>query len=716
MPDIKITDSVSATADLQFNDTSALAKAGLKQIISHTNPFVAALNTPVDKSGLKEATYGAKFSSPAQLIANAAKLTINADACGSLKTYPPAAKKLFGDDFTPEVPIAADEYWMSMEVDTSLSGKVAATIDGVGIALEGATSATFTTYTLFKGQLPSLKDAITAALNNYSVDYNVAVLRNQPVGTVNVSDLSGSVKLSGSYSVPISVNALASAKLPFDQTFALQPDVTLKLTGEIKLTGQFVVRSHRVSANELRLGVYKKMGSSFKATFTASAGIGANVAGKELISTFVGAVFKQPDISQLGISGKSATALNDALRDCVDHSFSVSLNAICSASTTDEAAVTYSVDLSTGDNAKTDEALASALRGDWSALAALPNAKSLRDITRDTETSERKLIINLLGLYNAETVDQFTKTCTILHDGAGNVVVTDKVTASHLAAAAEPFRADPDKLRSALSEGFLATVTYVAGGSAGTPHIGDVKATQTYFSFEDDVSRTEMRQHIMLGQVLNLIPPGSWDAIIAAHNSFGHVRVEASANYDSTSAMKLFFKDPDQKSARTLPEFETIGRQVLAALIDPESPNGSDRIRILKDDATWAAMDDKGAVATFNTIDGLKNLNPNALAVVGSDWTDVTWWADAMSKVTPKLSLVLSALKATTAADPTADRKFMKARRNLEAAIGQVTRNSRAAFAGGWGVAVMETVCQFAAPLTMDITADNNIVKHYQST
>ncbi len=126
-------------------------------------------------------------------------------------------------------------------------------------------------------------------------------------------------------------------------------------------------------------------------------------------------------------------------------------------------------------------------------------------------------------------------------------------------------------------------------------------------------------------------------------------------------------------------------------------------------------MDEKGAVGAFNTIDNLKTLGPNELADVGVDWTDITWWADAMSKVAPKLSAVLSALKSTTAADPTTDKNFMKKRKDLEAVLGQVTRNSRAAFAGGWGVAVMETVSQFAAPVTMDISADGNIKQHYES-
>ena len=47
-----------------------------------------------------------------------------------------------------------------------------------------------------------------------------------------------------------------------------------------------------------------------------------------------------------------------ALEDCVDHSLSLSLNAACSAAITDEAAVAYSINLSSGDQGKTDAALA----------------------------------------------------------------------------------------------------------------------------------------------------------------------------------------------------------------------------------------------------------------------------------------------------------------------------------------------------------------------
>ncbi len=74
--------------------------------------------------------------------------------------------------------------------------------------------------------------------------------------------------------------------------------------------------------------------------------------------------------------------------------------------------------------------------------------------------------------------------------------------------------------------------------------------------------------------------------------------------------MKLFFKDPGRQMPWSHQELEKIGRQVMVALVDPTEPTGPARIAVLKNDAIWAAMDDKGAVTSFGTIDGLQRLKP----------------------------------------------------------------------------------------------------------
>ena len=393
------------------------------------------------------------------------------------------------------------------------------------------------------------------------------------------------------------------------------------------------------------------------------------------------------------------------------------MNASCSASFTDEAAVVYSINLGSGDQQKTNAAIAAALGGNWTQLAALPNASPLRNVVQDTDQFQHKIVINLLGIYNAETVDTFVKSCTVLHNPDGQVVVTDKGTATHISVASAPLLADTGKLRSALSEASIATISYVAGGAGAAPGIKmkDLSMTQTYLRFGDKMSRRDMLQQIALGEALKLIAGKTGDSILASRPVFNHAKITASASYDSNAAMKLFFSDASRRSPRSRADLTRMGRQVMLCFVDPSDPSGPARIRVLKDDALWTAMDNTDAVAEFGTIPGLSKLGANELADVGADWSDVTWWAGAMSKVAPKLRDMLAALEQSTTKDPTADQNFMKKRDKLASVLGKVAQNARAAFAGGWGIAVMEAVSGFAAPVTLDISADGNIKQHYAS-
>ena len=138
--------------------------------------------------------------------------------------------------------------------------------------------------------------------------------------------------------------------------------------------------------------------------------------------------------------------------------------------------------------------------------------------------------------------------------------------------------------------------------------------------------------------------------------------------------MKLFFQDPVQQTPWSHQELERIGRQVLAKFLDPNDPNDATaraRLNALQDDGIWAAMDSTGNVNAFGSIGGLQKLSPNELSDVSVDWTDITWWADAMTNVAPKLGAVLSALKNSTANDPTTDPSFMKKRAGLRLLSGK---------------------------------------------
>lgn len=720
MPDIPITDSIDATINVHLRDDAPLAKSKLSQLKFQTPDLIRNADTPIDQIELKDATFGAKFGLPSMLIANAAKLTVKIAESGEIAVFTSRDKTLFaGDGFAPSIPIGADECWIKFGLNTVLEGKIQTQIDGFGMAIANTAELSFATYTVLKvaaGRFPSLREALETALDNFSIACSASTTRMQPSGTVNVTETSGAVTFSGSYSLPLSVNALAAADLPFNYKIKIAPEAGLQLTGSIKLSGDLITRSHRVSKDELQLGIYKKKGSTFEAAFTAAAGLGADIRKTDLLATVLHAVLPGPKVDASVISQDTAADLNKVLKDSIDRSLSISLNADCSAAFTDEAAVVYSVSLADQDLTQTDAAIALALHGDWTALDSVRTATAQRNVIKNTSETKHKLAINLLGIYNAETVSDFVSSCTILHDyERGRVTITDRSRASRISVSSVVYGADAEKLRSAIAEAFLATVTYTAttSGAAAAKTNPDLRVSQDYFEYQNKMSRQEMLANVLLGVALKLIDPGAWDALLAATPVFLHARVSATAEYDGNSAMRLFFADVNKRVARSRDDLERIGRQMMALLIAPDDDISRARISVLNNDAIWAEMDKNGNPSQFQFIAGLDRLGTNALNDVCADWTDVTWWAKAMTDIPPKLSGVIAAIERSATSDLATDRDFMKARQDLADALKHVTERSHAAFAKGWGLAVMSALSGGGSKLSMDITANGKMQRYF---
>ena len=706
MATINITDKTGLTADLALRDDSPFAKAQGNTMVLPAASLVGDFTSPVDQIHFSRGAFGATFTEPSLLVGGA-DFSLSAGASGALSVVRAADQTLFPDDgVSPTIPIAAGECWIGVEIDGTLGGAISAAVDGFGVGASASGSLELATYTLVKakgGSFPPLKDCITTALQNYSPALSAAALREQKPGTVNSAGIGGTVTFSGSYSLPVSVHALASANLPFNYNIEVTPAPTVEISGKISVAGDFVVRSHKVSDSELWMGIYKKKGTTLSAAVTAKAGMQVNVDGRDLLETILGAAFGGAQAEKSGIPPADAAVFDTVLRESLDRSVSIALNLACAASQTHEAAALYSIDLAGGDTGQTNAALTAALRGDWTLLDQLPNARALRNVVKATHEFQHKTIVNLLGVYNAESVADFVSTCTILHDENGAVVITDKTTASRIATVQIPYAADADKLRSALADAFLATVTYSAASQGRLK--ATISASQSYFLYDRKLTRQEMTDAILLGSQLGLLKAADWSQTLAASSSFAHARVSVTAEYDGAAAMRLFFADPAKRSTRNQSDFERIGRATMLALIDPADPAGRVRRNALANDQTWAAMDSTGAVASFRTIPGLTALSPTEIAVVGADWIDVRWWADSMVQISSQLAQLISAIEASAAADPSTDLSFMKSREQVAASLAAVTRRAHAAFVGGWGLAVMAALSG-SAHLTMDISWD----------
>ena len=67
MPDIRINDAITATADLKIKDDAPLAKAGLANLNFSAFPLVGDLDKRVDQCSFKSAAFGVKINSPGEI-------------------------------------------------------------------------------------------------------------------------------------------------------------------------------------------------------------------------------------------------------------------------------------------------------------------------------------------------------------------------------------------------------------------------------------------------------------------------------------------------------------------------------------------------------------------------------------------------------------------------------------------------------------------------
>ena len=282
MADIQITDGFGLSADLRIRDDSPLAKAGLTKIVATAKELLADFDKPIDEADERAVALGGSFTSPNLLSSDVSTLTAGVGINGELTIFKPADKLLFADEgFSPIIPISQNQAWLGVEFDFSAIAKAGVASGGLGISFEGTAKFTCASYTLFSAAapsaLPSLRNACLAGFETFSLVTSAADLRKQLPNTVAVSELTGSATIGVSFEQPFTLNPLASANLPFNESASIQPAVTLQLAPSLEISGDLLLRSWKVSDNILRLGVYKKRGSVLSVDFTAGASVGGDI-------------------------------------------------------------------------------------------------------------------------------------------------------------------------------------------------------------------------------------------------------------------------------------------------------------------------------------------------------------------------------------------------------------------------------------------------------
>ena len=677
MPKITIQD-FTGSADLDLADTSPLSDQKLN-ILQTSQAIVAALPKPVTDSTFGDAKCGAAFEK-STIPFEGNTVDIKAGVNSALSVCRAADSPLFGEDDYDPVEIKNNECWIGFEVDALLDASIAVPLpQGFGLTFEASATSAFSTFKLIvdaDAPRTTLQQGLSEALSAFEIIATPAQAIDIPSGVISICDLSGTLTVGGSWSLPLAVNqlSLAAVNLPFNASVAVQPAMTVKVGGSVSITGEFAIRFRRVAADLIRVGVYKKAGTTLSACFTASAGLGANVGDTDLISAFFSAVF--PTVDTSGLSKEDTATFQDVLKDSLDHSLSISLNAACSAAATDEAAMVFEVDSTAGDPVSTQEALGSALKGDWTKLAALTNVKPIRNVITETIEHKFSLSINLLGLYNYRSISEFLQSMKVVkNEEDGTVVITDTGTAKRITTASTPLAAKPDQLRVVLFESFLATATYKAL-TAGVGFGVTFNARQDVLIYKNSTGYRDAWKQLGAGVILGVMPETMRDQMAAAGPKVHHARIAANCEYDNDDVMRFFFSDIQNLTPRRPDDLKLLGRTVLASLLDPLDSVDEARREHLLNQSLWDAMDENPA-----------QIPPSFMP----DWVDVTEWGKAVAGVAPLLAETITYGK-TVHGDPTMDEEFMEKRRKVLSAINGVLHNTNAAFDHMFPICVMASL------------------------
>lgn len=725
MSDVSITDQVQLTGSVQVADGSSLAHANLKSLRFSNLPVISDFDKPIDRFSFDNVEVGIGFDNPvlaaSKLVDDTAQLAISEGVAATFSICTPKQKCLFDDDqFAPALQIKTGECWAGFSIATTLRESVGTSLSGVGVTVANGSTVRFGTYLHFPkagSAIPSFKDGLSNLLASYSVPYTPEKLRATPLGMAHIAETSGVVSLGVAYSAPFETNPLATLGLPFNLSLGVQPRAQASVKGSIALAGSFILRTYFESPGKLIVGLYKQKKTTLTASFSASAGVGVDIAKIDILAQVLNAIVPSADLNNLHLDETQKADLSEALKGCVDQSISIALNASCSASETDEAAVIYELDLNIPDLRRTDIAISAAQRGDWSLFDTLPNARLLRNIVRELHDRNHKLSINLLGLYNAASITDYLTSTTVVHDENGQIAMVDKAAVKTISAGTTPYAAKSDKLRSMLAQSFVATIAY--GATAGKIGITSFTVQQSLLEYRAEANCSDLTRQVLLARAVGLPLASEWDAVLKSSSMFNRNKFYLDAGYDSESVMHLFYQDVDKRTPYSAATLDRVGRDTKIALLDPSAANSVQRRLALSNDGIWNAMTASGNVATFKSISGLAKLDPTAIAAISADFLDIRWWSDALQSLTPRLTAVLAAADRSKSPNPLIDSAFIAAHKNLETALSHLTSKTQGAYGDGWGLAVMVRLAASTAPtaqipvVQMDI-GWNQKFEHYQ--
>ena len=698
MTTIKLTDGFGLVIDAIPSPSSIFSKylKNPSAIVGMLHDLKDIKDVQVGQDPFQAQSVGVAFDHSISLGTSGIELTIDPELLGTI-----AIKKgdsLFdpsSDPFGDKITIPANQAYVSAALEAKLDVGLSGGGGDLQFGFTAGTDVVFTNYQLF-----ALTDKITTALQTviqtFTVPADLQDVESMIPGNIATVEGTGSLKFSAKANLLTAVNPLAALGTSVVQgPLTIKDGASLVVGATYTLTGAYQLRIQRLAGSKFRLGFEKKRGSELDVSVSADFGASATVDGFDIVQTLLGAISSDPvpnkdTFQQAGLTADQIASIAAAVKAGIERSLQLSitgeLDLLGSAST----AFSYEIDLIALDD-QGRQAIHNAFDGDLSLLEqiSMNGIKPLKSIFSSLRQGKQILKVNLLGIFNYASVSTLFQKGTIIVDHeSGDITITDQAGADRIQFTSNNFAKDSAKLRRVLAESFLMTVTY---RTSGTVRVGPtLTTTQSFFELHQQTNLQNIKDYLNIARTMNLLSTPDLDSkltYVAGIGSFGRSTVNVNSNYSDSLSKSLFIDTSG--NARTVSEYERIGRYALASLLPAGDPLNDARRLSLADDKIWSAMRSSGQANDFGGLFNNYAFNSNQLADIGSDYTLIVWWSGAMHDMAMALASLLGYMAQHPQWDPQ-DNAFKRLRSGLDKTMAEVSKTTKQQFAEPWGLLAMD--------------------------
>jgi hypothetical protein len=550
---------------------------------------------------------------------------------------------------------------------------------------------------------PTLGAATGQTLSGFVIPADIADL--QLLGPNDVCTVSGtgSLKVSGGFTISVAPNPLASVDLPLNAgRVQVKAGLMAGITASFAISGAYQVRARRTSPEAIELSVYKKQGTMLTTDLSVSGGVSVNVGDTDLLTALLGAISTDPNddatkklFADGGLSKEEIATLTSAIKDSLDHCLQASVDAALSQLTDDQAAFQYEIRPAQLDPTAR-ATVQRALEGDFSLLTSLdtgdvggaiaPGVTLIASILTSTRKTQTTLRLNLFGLVNVLSLSDLMRKCIVVKDSStGYLTISDSATANRINAVVDPQRRR-EALRKAMFESLIVTATYRV---STTIQMTGLTGHNFHFAVSDSTNRANLADYLNWLVALNLLTAPERNKYMQQFPGGGPSTCLLRTEFDDEACQSLFIKAAGQLWERD--HYLEMGRQAMRALIDPRSSD-TDRYRYDLLDQHWTEALATGPNDNLGALLGLHLTDPNEWRItqyLRGDVYTIVWWAAAMQSAGTaivQMQQFLAGAPPTTLAD---NPEFAQRRAQLQNTMASLMKQSQTQFSEPWGLVAL---------------------------